>query len=386
MIDIQKYLTTAQTYGDKTAVIFSDPSATYANQQAATYYDAAFVYFQLYDLTKNKSFLKYADDALAIYRKYITSTNVNYKTPGYWLFTEGLLEDYKRNGSVQSKNDLISLSLNAAYAPDYTPIKNTATVHSSREVAYNLLAELFAEFELGGSHRNKSDLFYGQMLDHLTYWINNPSEVQSILGGNLPTLQDESTLFLRPFMVALSSYTLIKYVGYYPKEKDKVVKLLSLVWQKIWDTCWVPTSSAFKYGIVDTKSVSNGGTYPDNAMDANTGGTQPTPDLNLLIVFVYAFLHENTKDIKWIDQGDQVFAGGLSKTGLVNIDRNKQFNQAMKWSGIYYNYRIKIEPVINPPAPSPIPVPVPVPESTPTNDQIVTVLNHLLKKFTNTNG
>jgi len=74
--------------------------------------------------------------------------------------------DFLRTGDIGSKNDVILISQKAALSLDTTPPSWTASEVRSREVAYNIEAELDAE-TLGQPHRARTDLLVGQALGHI---------------------------------------------------------------------------------------------------------------------------------------------------------------------------------------------------------------------------
>ena len=72
--------------------------------------------------------------------------------------------------------------------------------------------------------------------------------------------------------------------------------------------------------------------YTDRVASDGSGGTDPAPDLNLLIAPAYAWMYRQTGDITYRQQGDQIFAGGVRSADL---DEVKQFNQNYEFSFDY---------------------------------------------------
>lgn len=90
------------------------------------------VYYNIADYTKDSTWNIYADAAVKAYRDLYVLPN-NGGVPGYWNFTSGMVKHYQRTGSVQSRDAVIKLSQNAAYAADYTPLAWVQDSDSSAE-------------------------------------------------------------------------------------------------------------------------------------------------------------------------------------------------------------------------------------------------------------
>jgi hypothetical protein len=266
-----------------------------------TYYDAARVFYQIADFTGDSSWLATADLAVQAYRDAYVIPNQGQVT-GYWLFTRGLTEDYLRTGDVASRDAVLMLAQKAAYAGDTVPASWTASWERSREVAYNLLAELDAE-SLGAAHRARTDLLAAQALGHLDQWTG------AATAG-----------YVRPFMVALSCEALIAYEA---KTGDgRVLPAIRRALDWIWEHCWDPKARAFGYTNIPA---------PDGS-----GGTGPAPDLNLLIAPAFGWVYHETGETVYRDRGDAIFAGGVDQAFLGN---GKQFNQNYRWSFDYVTWR-----------------------------------------------
>src|SRR5262249_39900401 len=111
----------------------------------STYYDGGGVYFRIGDYTGNSSWYTTALAFAHWYRDNYVIPN-NGGVPGYWNFTTGLKEDFLRNADTTSRDAVKNLlALNAAFAPDTTPLSSTVSYLQSREVAYTIKAYLNAE-------------------------------------------------------------------------------------------------------------------------------------------------------------------------------------------------------------------------------------------------
>lgn len=267
---------------------------------AATYYDAEWVFYQIGDYTGDSKWYDCAQAAETIYNGFYVIPN-NGHIPGYWNFTHGLSRDYLSTGDTQARNAAILLSQRAAFADDATPSESTVDHTLSREVAYAIMSYLNAE-HLGAAHRPRTELLVNQALGHLDQWfVSRTAE------------------YVRPFMFALTAHALISYdeqIG----GNAKILPAIQRGADWLWDNTWLPGSRAFQY---TDRSVSS-------------GGTEPAPDLNLLIAPVYAWLWHKTGEVRFRDRADQIFAGGVEAAYVQNP---KQFNQNYRWSFDYIRWR-----------------------------------------------
>lgn len=288
-----------RTYGAMHCVNLTYSTLSFDSHLAATYYDAQWVFYQIADYTGDSSWLDCADLAASVYRDAYLLPNGG-SVPGYWNFSHGLTRDFLTHGNAASKDGVIKLSQFAAYAPDTTPLSWTADANMSREVAYAIMSYLNAEV-LGAPHRTRTEAFVNQALSHLDQWtVARTAE------------------YVRPFMFSLTSHALISYdtqIG-----DVRILPAIRTAADWIWDNCWLPSNNSFKY----TDRV------------VASGGTEPAPDLNLLIAPVYAWLWHQTGETVYRDRADLIFAGGVTQAWLNN---GKQFNQNYRWSFDYIKWR-----------------------------------------------
>jgi hypothetical protein len=261
----------------------------------ATYYDAARVFYQIADYTGDSSWNTFAKLAITAYRDGYVIPN-NGGVPGYWNFTRGLVLDYERTGDLASKDAAILLSHNAAFAADYTPIAWTDNAAYSREVAYAIVSYLDAE-RLGEPRRDRLEGLFEQALGHLDQWFVQASDPD-----------------YAPFMFALTADALIQY--YQQVDQDpRILEKIEAGANWTWNNAWVAQDKAFWYRKSDRTSA---------------------PDLNLLICPVYEWLYQQTGNVQYRNQADQVFAGGVTQAWLSGP---KQFNQNYRVSFDYLNMR-----------------------------------------------
>ena len=296
---LSKWESQMKSYGATHCAMLKNPGTPYDTALNGTYYDAQWVYEQIAEYTGDTTWYSCADAVEKVYRdKYVMASNG--AIPGYWNFTHGILEDYIRTNDENSAKAVRLLATNAAYAPDTTPLSYTADAAYSREVAYTIEAYLDQE-EMGNARRPKLTALVDQAFDHMDQWFGRK---------NAP--------YVRPFMVGLTAHALIRW---YDKTGDaRVLPAVQKAMDALWSQMWLPAAGAFK--------------YTDRVVDS--GGTEAAPDLNLLIVPSYGWLYKKTGDVKYRDQGDAIFVGGVNGAFMVNP---KQFNQNYRWSFEYVRDR-----------------------------------------------
>lgn len=297
--EISRWESQMISFGRKHCASLLDTSQSAEQRLAATYYDAQYVYYMIYDYTKDPYWNRCADAAEGVYRDQFVIAGDG-KVPGYWNFTHGLTEDYLRTKDSKSKEAVILISKKAAFATDNTPIESTESTELSREVAYTIMSYLNAE-RLGEPRRARLEKLVSQAFRHLDGWFVK-----------------ETAPYVRPFMVALTAHSLIMYHGV--TDDPRVVSAIKNALDWIWDRMWIPSTQAFM--------------YTDRVHES--GGTEPSPDLNLIIAPVFAWLYLQTGDSKYRTRGDDIFSGGVRKAWL---DAPKQFNQSYRWSFDYLRWR-----------------------------------------------
>lgn len=277
-------------------------AAVRSGDLAATYYDAMEVYHCLFEaLAGLPDGLGLHDATLDAFYSAVTTYRDNYvfanqgKVPAYWAFTDGLTRHYLEVGDEKSKEAVLLLANNAAYAPDTTPTDELKSTLFSREVAYTLNNYINAE-RCGAPVIDRRNVLKDLAFQHLINWFTTAA----------------SRPYVRPFMVALTIKSLIS-AGH---PWFSLVIDAEELW-KLYDH----EAGAFPY----TDRVVDG---PDDI--------KPAPDLNLLIAPVYAWLYKETKDPKWAEIADTIFIDGVRGAYLGNP---KQFNQNYFWGFKYLEWR-----------------------------------------------
>lgn len=286
-------------------------SASQDSKLSGTYYDAAWGYQQIQRYTGDSSWRRCVTAALQVYGTNYTLAN-NGVIPGFWQFTRGFLNEYLSTGSTSALTNLNLIANNGVFTRDTTP-NNQLTDHTmSRENAYALDAKL-SQFLAGGAYNARIPTLVNNALGHINQWFVSSSDPY---------------LYVRPFMVGLTARSLIQY--WEITRDPRIIPVLQMVADRLWSDLWIQQSLAFKYTNVNTAN------FPPSAFAYNTGGTEPMPDLNMIVAPLYGFLYHVTGDVKYIERGDLIFKGGVQGAYLTGI---KQFNQNFFWSFSYIEWR-----------------------------------------------
>jgi hypothetical protein len=262
------------------------------------YYDGARVYDQIAVYTGDPSWYTCAGYSNQAYRDWVLATTAGAQWPvgalgGWRVFPDGLLNDYRRTGDSNSRDAVIRLAQNSAFAGS----GGAAPCITSRETAYIINAYLAAE-DVGQPRDPLLATAVNYALGHIDQWF---------VSRTCPDVM--------PFMVGLTMEALINY---YEKTGDvRIPPQIRITADGLWSTAWVPASSSFYY---------------ESRGDQTVG----IADLSLLIAPAYAWLWQKTGVAKYLDRGDQVFAGGVL---YANFWSGKQFSQNYRWSFDYVKWR-----------------------------------------------
>lgn len=270
----------------------------------STYYDAERVYYQIAAYTGDLSWRDCAAIAERIYRDgYVLRKHG--RVAGYWAFTKGLLFDYQLTSDESSRKAIVDISRNAAYASDQTRLWSTASAVNARDVGYAIMSYVNAE-KVGEPPRRRKQLLIDQALDHIRQWVD-----RSVLYS---FAERQPSDYLKPFFVAITLQALIE--AYELKPDARIPAAIASILDVLWERAWIPSRHAFYYES----------TNPDS----------PAPDLNLMIAPAYGWMYLKTREMKFLERGDDIFAGGVKGAYLSGF---KQFNQNYWWSFDYVKWR-----------------------------------------------
>ena len=192
----------------------------------------------------------------------------------------------------------------------------------SRPTAYNVEAKLLAQ-----AHGAPVVLLNDQvelMFGHIWQWMNrllNKPVVQIGKESNGKPVYE--TYYVRPFMAALTCEAMIQWAGDDMTRIRRVLAAIQPFWDQLWYMCWLPDSKSMMYTNCLTSAFSS------DIPGYNTGDQQPSPDLNLLISPVFAWMYKWTGQVGYRDKHDSLFIGGVNQA---DITQGKQFNQNYRWS------------------------------------------------------
>lgn len=262
------------------------------------YYDGIRVFYQIADYTNDRSWERCARWVREVYRSYVMQNDG--MVGGWRVFADGLSELYWREADRRSRRAALRLATHSNFANSEEITSYTV----NREVAF-LMEALLRSRELGRPQTTRLTELVQAALGHLDQW----------------TLS-ESSLYVHPFQVAVTSEALIRYnsaIG-----DARILPAISRAANWLWENAWDPERKAFVYVYCRDASISP---------ECSKG---PAPDLNLLIAPLFGWLYHETGAAIWRERGDQIFAQGVSGAWL---DGGKQFNQNYRWSFDYIRWR-----------------------------------------------
>lgn len=261
------------------------------------YYDGEWAFYQIAGYTGDATWNASAQHIENTYRTYVLDNNG--QVPGWRVFPHGLYEDYLRTGDEESKRAVLLLAERSVYAH----LGGGEGFNRSRETAYAMQAYMYAE-KLGADPHPRLSTALEYALGHLDQWF---------VSKTVP--------YMQPFMAGLTAHALIEYDEMYGD--DRIQPLLEKAADWLWDNAWVESNQSFYYRS----------DAPYNAAQKPSRGA---PDLNMLIAPMYAWLFNQTDDVKYLERGDAAFAGGVEGAYLHG---GKQFIQSYRLSFSYVQWR-----------------------------------------------
>ena len=287
-------------------------------ERGVVYFDGALVYRQIADYYKanvGEVVPQWVWDGIAqCERIYLGYCRAQYDKrwgaiPGYRVFPHGIEAAYKATSNAKYETDLLFLANTGWGAHSAEVIRTWIYCRSSREVAYLLQALLAckrAGISDGVRDSNKRIAALSDVCAaHMRRWF-----------------VENAAPWLQPFMVGLTAHALIEYVAEFPLHKARIVDILTRAADWLWEYAWVDDDQSFYYKRYDPYE---GDTVLPGA-----------PDLNLLIAPMYAWLWKQKGEVRFLERGDAIFAGGVKNAWLAG---GKQFSQSYRWSFKYIEWR-----------------------------------------------
>lgn len=271
-------------------------------KQVACFYDAEYVFYQMYDYTKDKQWLDASQLAEKALRDYYILPN-NGRIVAWYIHPHGLVEDFIRTGDTKSKNAVNLMATNASFAPLWTPPTATVGIDYAREKAYVTQAYLQNERLGVKPNQERLTLLVNQILDDWDHCFTK-----------------KDAPYVKPFFIGLEGAALIEYNRSRPiADFDKWLKLAA-------DGMW-PLWNEAGGGLLYTDRVT---TEPDDDL-------KPAPDLNMLILPIYWEYYKISGDDTYRQRAEKLFTGCVSHP---NLTFGKQFNQAYRYSIQFVTERV----------------------------------------------
>lgn len=259
-------------------------------------YDAERVFYQIADYTKDSYWNLCSQYAEKFYRDNYVIPN-NGGTVGYFTYPHGMYQDYVRTGDTLSKDALVMMSQNSAYARS----GGAAHYNFSRETAFIL--ETYDAVTILGEQKEFLTRPVDYALGHIDQWFVS-----------------KTVRYIKPFQVGLTMEALIEN---YERTRDpRIPAAIKIAADGLWDCCWIAQDRGFYY---------------TSSHDPLTG--KPYYSLNLLIAPAYAWLYQLTGNPTYQQIGDQIFSGGVDQSYSDMDWAQKNFSQNYSWSFDYVKWR-----------------------------------------------
>lgn len=318
------------TYGPTHCAEIANTGLPFDQRLGATYYDAMRVYYQAASYFNDTDWVDCAEEAETVYRDgYVIPGGGG--VPGFWNFTKGMRLDWERTADTTSKETVLLLAENAAYADPVT--LNTAIIPAelSREVSYAILAFINAE-SVGYSANARIGEYVDILLGHFDQWFLSMSYRSP--NDSVSPADAVGKYYIQPFMVGIGMEALITYYDEVYHDA-RIPNMIQIACDFLFEHAYDSTHKAFWYEnwIADPANIPAG--------HWTTLGSSPTADaddLNMLIAPAFAWLYRKTGNSDYQEQGDLLFEGAVTG-GTISSGFSKQFNQAYRWGFDYVAWR-----------------------------------------------
>jgi hypothetical protein len=287
-------------------------------------YDAARVFFDLYDRTADTQWLTAAQRAIVVYRdQWVAPLFAAASYPlGGQQWPHGLYQDYIRNGTAASLTALNDMATKGELTRAGAVLSSSVSTANSRRVAC-AISTLILHEKTGGTRHSKFLDFISQAVEHVRRWCI-----------------EETAPFMRPFEVGLTCEALIEAYEYLKSDPTQdnlcaeMLYALSIASEFVWERCYVSTDKVFTYADRDT---------------GNSFDLLPSRNLAMLMAPLYAWLWRNrqqsectTQAILLIEGANPVYSSGTyvsganfgtpSATGVVG----RVFVQNYRWTRLMW--------------------------------------------------
>lgn len=270
-----------------------------------TYYDRGLVWYAAWWRTGDARYLERGNADVLAYRDDYVIPNEG-KVPPRWVFPEGLAVHYLLTGDLKSAEAVAKL---AASQSEWLGTMLTTQYQDGRIQGRAVLAQLIAA-EIGAPRLRDWDAETVRGVNAIYDWYTASGgsgawQMASYCGGQAHFQVSHGLL-----------EALIRYHDLVDPTDTRVPEVVGKSLDYMWEW-WDGGAEAFGYNTVDCPNV---------------GGTSPAPDLDLLIVWPYAWYFRLTGNETYRSRGDLIFQGGLRHTFWSGY---KQFNQSFMRSYRY---------------------------------------------------
>ena len=286
---LRNWETSMTTLGNQwcdTSQIFS-----FGTESQVWYYDGGRVYQQLADYTGNSHWLDCARNILFQYRDNILSRGGSMQ--GWRVFTQGLTMNYLRTADSGSRDAVISMAQNSAYASS----SGGNDVNLIRETAY--IVETYV----------KQQQLTGVVNPHLA------KAVDYLLGDFDVIFRSDPNAYQQSFFDGLAAEALIQY--YEVSSDPRVPVAIKTMLDFIWTNCWDQNTHMLLYSPLATP-----GAYETVS--------------NNLVAPAFAWYWNVTGDTTYLTRGDELFVHALDQDITYS---GKIFSQNYHWSFDYLRWR-----------------------------------------------
>ena len=327
-------------YGKKWGEYITSEKHTEEERLAATYYDSTRVFYQISQyLGQTEPWLNYARSASITYQENYCKRN-DFRIPGYWRFSKGILFDYINSSNRKYYRYLALMRDRPAFSNPVT-YRYADTMwywqKFSREIAYALLSHVAAERAGYPRQDAKVKKYLEMSLKHIDEWVTGRY-------AN-PNVREHR---LSPFMVGLTAEALIELYEWDQKslrESDpRIPQAIKRIADHLWYKAIVKTgkNKGKPLWVNDVGGSSGdwndyGGRGGGAFRYEDIKGAMPAPDLNLLIAPMYAWLYKHYRDEEYRKIADEIWIGGV-KLAAIGWS-SKIFNQNYRWSFKFVKWR-----------------------------------------------
>jgi hypothetical protein len=291
------------------AGVMIDPSKTSDEKLFACYYDPLRAAIKLKKqglITESKCNTVISNFKTHYRDTYLPAASYNPSAP--FLYTTGLAEDYLENGDTSSKAAISSICTNSGFIISAPTLAKYDDIHYARELAF-AMAAIINNYRVGNvtlaSIQTKLDAFKADAFTMLDNW-------QTETGGL-------TQFYIRPFMVALVTDTLILYHNVFGLSQAEKTEIRDC-WEYIHTNLWRSgdTHPSLKFTSVnlatmdpdDPDTEEQAGLVSQNQDAENQDG--PGDDVSLMHVAAYAWLFKEGFDgTTWQERADEAFEHGF---------------------------------------------------------------------------